>query len=164
MLLTQTCKLHLPTEMWIYVLFPTAVQKQLHIDTLILWIIWPEWYLSVLLTDFREGCRLALDNSLENKQKTSSSGFSVYAQKWWICRFPCKLKAHVPCIINNFTFKNNCPNRFSVFYSFSHTYEVAPAFIVIEMYLMEKLCSIVGYKTGDGIFCPGTVCCLQKSF
>lgn len=36
-----------------------------------------------------------------------------------------------------------------------HTFEVAPAFIVIEKYIIEKLCSIIGYKTGDGIFCPG---------
>ncbi|XP_045210018.2 cysteine sulfinic acid decarboxylase-like isoform X2 [Mercenaria mercenaria] len=36
-----------------------------------------------------------------------------------------------------------------------HTFEVAPAFIVIEKYLIEKLCSIIGYKAGDGIFCPG---------
>lgn len=36
-----------------------------------------------------------------------------------------------------------------------HTFEVAPAFIVIEKYIIQKLCSIIGYKAGDGIFCPG---------
>lgn len=40
-----------------------------------------------------------------------------------------------------------------------HTFEVAPAFIVIEKYLIEKLCSVVGYEAGDGIFCPGGSFC-----
>ncbi|WAR05242.1 CSAD-like protein [Mya arenaria] len=37
----------------------------------------------------------------------------------------------------------------------SHTYEVSPAFVLLEQYLMQKICGIVGYPDGDGIFCPG---------
>ncbi|XP_052804470.1 cysteine sulfinic acid decarboxylase-like isoform X2 [Mya arenaria] len=36
-----------------------------------------------------------------------------------------------------------------------HTYEVSPAFVLLEQYLMQKICGIVGYPDGDGIFCPG---------
>jgi len=32
---------------------------------------------------------------------------------------------------------------------------VSPAFILIEQYLMRKICGILGYSNGDGIFCPG---------
>ncbi|XP_013398337.1 cysteine sulfinic acid decarboxylase [Lingula anatina] len=37
----------------------------------------------------------------------------------------------------------------------SHTYEVAPVFLLAEHYLVQKMCSIVGYKDGDGLFNPG---------
>ncbi|CAH1772709.1 unnamed protein product [Owenia fusiformis] len=36
-----------------------------------------------------------------------------------------------------------------------HTYEVAPAFILTEAFIVEKMKSFVGYKGGDGIFSPG---------
>ncbi|KAL4229121.1 hypothetical protein ACF0H5_012160 [Mactra antiquata] len=36
-----------------------------------------------------------------------------------------------------------------------HTYEVSPMFILIEKAIMEKLTNILGYKDGDGLFCPG---------
>ncbi|XP_025081278.1 cysteine sulfinic acid decarboxylase-like isoform X2 [Pomacea canaliculata] len=36
-----------------------------------------------------------------------------------------------------------------------HTYEVAGVFILVEQYLIDKLCDIVGYEDGDGLFCPG---------
>lgn len=36
-----------------------------------------------------------------------------------------------------------------------HTYEVSPVFIVMEKYIFKKICEIIGYTQGDGIFCPG---------
>ncbi|KAK7468144.1 hypothetical protein BaRGS_00036608 [Batillaria attramentaria] len=36
-----------------------------------------------------------------------------------------------------------------------HTYEVAPAFVVIEKYMMRKICDVIGFSEGEGIFCPG---------
>ncbi|KAK7092614.1 cysteine sulfinic acid decarboxylase-like isoform X2 [Littorina saxatilis] len=36
-----------------------------------------------------------------------------------------------------------------------HTYEVAPVFVLIEKYLMEKMSSKIGFPDGEGIFCPG---------
>lgn len=36
-----------------------------------------------------------------------------------------------------------------------HTYEVSPVFIVMEKYLFKKMCGVVGFPKGDGIFCPG---------
>ncbi|XP_005094033.1 cysteine sulfinic acid decarboxylase [Aplysia californica] len=36
-----------------------------------------------------------------------------------------------------------------------HTFEVSPVFIVMEKYLFKKMCDIIGFENGDGIFCPG---------
>jgi len=36
-----------------------------------------------------------------------------------------------------------------------HTYEVSPVFIVMEKFLFKRICDIIGYSDGDGIFCPG---------
>ncbi|XP_033726715.1 cysteine sulfinic acid decarboxylase-like [Pecten maximus] len=36
-----------------------------------------------------------------------------------------------------------------------HTYEVAPVFVVLEKYMMKKMCSVFGFPNGDGVFCPG---------
>ncbi|XP_071101521.1 cysteine sulfinic acid decarboxylase-like [Haliotis cracherodii] len=36
-----------------------------------------------------------------------------------------------------------------------HTYEVCPVFVVMEKYLMQKICGIIGYPNGDGVMCPG---------
>ncbi|KAK3597058.1 hypothetical protein CHS0354_022061 [Potamilus streckersoni] len=36
-----------------------------------------------------------------------------------------------------------------------HTFEVAPAFIVLEKYMIQMLCGIIGYKDGNGLFGPG---------
>ncbi|XP_076437424.1 cysteine sulfinic acid decarboxylase-like [Babylonia areolata] len=38
-----------------------------------------------------------------------------------------------------------------------HTYECAPVFVVMEKYVMGKLCETVGFPRGqgEGIFCPG---------
>jgi len=36
-----------------------------------------------------------------------------------------------------------------------YTYEVAPVFTLMEEVVFKKLRDIVGYETGDGIFCPG---------
>lgn len=36
-----------------------------------------------------------------------------------------------------------------------HTYEVSPAFTMIEHYLIQKVCKMIGFNNGDGIFCPG---------
>lgn len=35
------------------------------------------------------------------------------------------------------------------------TYEIAPAFILIERTVLKKMREIIGFKDGDGIFCPG---------
>lgn len=40
-----------------------------------------------------------------------------------------------------------------------HTYEVAPVFVVMEKYIFQKLCSIIGFKDGDGVFGPGGSFC-----
>ena len=37
----------------------------------------------------------------------------------------------------------------------SHTFEVAPAFVVVERYMVEKMLKLVGYEHGDGLFFPG---------
>uniref|UniRef100_A0A4W4H3Q5 Cysteine sulfinic acid decarboxylase n=1 Tax=Electrophorus electricus TaxID=8005 RepID=A0A4W4H3Q5_ELEEL len=36
-----------------------------------------------------------------------------------------------------------------------YTYEVAPAFVLMEDVVLRKLRSLVGWAEGDGIFCPG---------
>nr|XP_054752159.1 cysteine sulfinic acid decarboxylase-like [Lytechinus pictus] len=36
-----------------------------------------------------------------------------------------------------------------------YTYEVAPVFTLIEQEVLSKLRDLCGYKSGDGIFCPG---------
>lgn len=36
-----------------------------------------------------------------------------------------------------------------------HTFESNPAFVLIENYMVQKLCELVGYRSGDGLFCPG---------
>ncbi|KAL8594515.1 hypothetical protein ACOMHN_028869 [Nucella lapillus] len=36
-----------------------------------------------------------------------------------------------------------------------HTYEAAPVFVVMEKYMMSKLCEKMGFPDGEGIFCPG---------
>lgn len=36
-----------------------------------------------------------------------------------------------------------------------HTYEVSPAFTIVEHYLIQKINKLIGYPNGDGIFCPG---------
>ena len=47
----------------------------------------------------------------------------------------------------------------------SHTFEVAPAFVVVERYMVEKMLKLVGYEQGDGLFFPGKflpmVCIIQ---
>uniref|UniRef100_H3BAS0 Cysteine sulfinic acid decarboxylase n=1 Tax=Latimeria chalumnae TaxID=7897 RepID=H3BAS0_LATCH len=36
-----------------------------------------------------------------------------------------------------------------------YTYEIAPVFVLMEEVILKKLRELVGWKTGDGIFCPG---------
>ncbi|XP_064594414.1 cysteine sulfinic acid decarboxylase-like isoform X2 [Liolophura sinensis] len=36
-----------------------------------------------------------------------------------------------------------------------HTFEVAPAFVILEKSIFRKLCGLVGFSRGDGVFCPG---------
>lgn len=36
-----------------------------------------------------------------------------------------------------------------------HTFEAAPAFVLIEKYITQKMCDVIGYPNGEGIFCPG---------
>ncbi|XP_043922600.1 acidic amino acid decarboxylase GADL1 isoform X2 [Protopterus annectens] len=36
-----------------------------------------------------------------------------------------------------------------------YTYEVSPVFILIEETVLKKMVEIIGWKEGDGIFCPG---------
>ncbi|KAH9498242.1 hypothetical protein Btru_008067 [Bulinus truncatus] len=36
-----------------------------------------------------------------------------------------------------------------------HTYEASPVFVLMENYMIKKLTSIVGFKNGCGLFCPG---------
>ncbi len=38
---------------------------------------------------------------------------------------------------------------------YRHTFEVAPVFMMIEKYMIEKLNTYTGFKDGDGVFCPG---------
>lgn len=40
-----------------------------------------------------------------------------------------------------------------------HTYEVSPAIVTLENYIFKKLSSIIGYRNGEGIFCPGGSFC-----
>ena len=37
------------------------------------------------------------------------------------------------------------------------TFETAPVYTTIERIVLDKMCSMVGYKDGDGIFSPGNV-------
>lgn len=41
----------------------------------------------------------------------------------------------------------------NAFYSF--TYEVAPVFVLMELEVLRGLRELVGWKEGDGLFCPG---------
>nr|NP_001027786.1 cysteine sulfinic acid decarboxylase [Ciona intestinalis]BAB88855.1 cysteine sulfinic acid decarboxylase [Ciona intestinalis] len=36
-----------------------------------------------------------------------------------------------------------------------YTYEVAPVFVLMEKYLLDHVCHLIGYKEGDGTFSPG---------
>ncbi|KAK3790045.1 hypothetical protein RRG08_040965 [Elysia crispata] len=36
-----------------------------------------------------------------------------------------------------------------------HTYEVAPAFVILERYIYKKMLALVGFEHGEGLFCPG---------
>ena len=36
-----------------------------------------------------------------------------------------------------------------------YTYEVAPVFTLMENEIINTVCSMIGWKNGDGIFCPG---------
>ena len=36
-----------------------------------------------------------------------------------------------------------------------YTFEVAPVFTLMEQVILRKMCQLVGYDIGDGIFCPG---------
>jgi hypothetical protein len=38
---------------------------------------------------------------------------------------------------------------------FRHTFEAAPAFIVLENFIIQELCKLNGFTDGDGIFVPG---------
>ncbi|XP_063808162.1 cysteine sulfinic acid decarboxylase isoform X3 [Pseudophryne corroboree] len=39
--------------------------------------------------------------------------------------------------------------------SYRYTYEVAPVFVLMEDEILRTMRSFIGWKTGDGIFCPG---------
>ena len=39
-----------------------------------------------------------------------------------------------------------------------YTYEVAPVFTLMEQVVLGEMCKVVGFKNGDGIFCPGQNC------
>uniref|UniRef100_UPI00398E89D4 cysteine sulfinic acid decarboxylase isoform X3 n=1 Tax=Pristiophorus japonicus TaxID=55135 RepID=UPI00398E89D4 len=36
-----------------------------------------------------------------------------------------------------------------------YTYEIAPVFVLMEEVVLKKLSELIGWKSGDGIFCPG---------
>ncbi|XP_053409041.1 cysteine sulfinic acid decarboxylase-like [Mercenaria mercenaria] len=36
-----------------------------------------------------------------------------------------------------------------------HTFETSPVFVLLDNYIIEKMCGIVGFNGGDGLFCPG---------
>lgn len=36
-----------------------------------------------------------------------------------------------------------------------YTYEIAPVFVLMEEVVLSKLRELVGWNSGDGIFCPG---------
>ncbi|XP_060578525.1 cysteine sulfinic acid decarboxylase-like isoform X2 [Ruditapes philippinarum] len=36
-----------------------------------------------------------------------------------------------------------------------HTYETSPVFVLIDNFIIEKMCNKVGFEAGDGLFCPG---------
>lgn len=36
-----------------------------------------------------------------------------------------------------------------------YTYEIAPVFVLMEEVVLQKLRELVGWGSGDGIFCPG---------
>lgn len=37
-----------------------------------------------------------------------------------------------------------------------YTYEIAPVFVLMEEEVLKKLRALVGWSSGDGVFCPGT--------
>ncbi|KAG0717307.1 Acidic amino acid decarboxylase GADL1 [Chionoecetes opilio] len=41
-------------------------------------------------------------------------------------------------------------------YRFS--YETAPVFVLIELYIIEKMLKMFGWERGDGVFCPAGFC------
>ena len=36
-----------------------------------------------------------------------------------------------------------------------YTYEIAPVFVLMEEEVLKKLRALVGWSSGDGVFCPG---------
>ena len=49
-----------------------------------------------------------------------------------------------------------CCNLSSVL-SCRATFEIAPVYTTIERTVLDKMCSMLGYDDGDGIFSPGNV-------
>ncbi len=45
---------------------------------------------------------------------------------------------------------------------FRHTFEVAPAFVTVERYMVEKMLGLVGYENGDGLFFAGQFLLIGK--
>ena len=41
--------------------------------------------------------------------------------------------------------------------SYRATFEIAPVYTTIERTVLDKMCSMLGYDDGDGIFSPGNV-------
>ena len=42
------------------------------------------------------------------------------------------------------------------FYHFRYTYEIAPVYIMMEKYVIEKMLSYAEFQNGDGMFFAGT--------
>lgn len=44
---------------------------------------------------------------------------------------------------------------FSLMFPGRYTYEIAPVFVLMEEEVLKKLRALVGWNSGDGVFCPG---------
>ncbi|ESO87765.1 hypothetical protein LOTGIDRAFT_127363 [Lottia gigantea] len=40
-----------------------------------------------------------------------------------------------------------------------HTFEVAPVFVILEQYMVQKICKLIGFENGDGVFGAGGSFC-----
>ena len=75
-------------------------------------------------------------------------------EMFYFSLYTCSRLGNKKCIIC----EKLCEKYYSCIHLYCrHTFEVAPVFVIMEKMMVQKLCGIVGYKSGDGVFGPGEI-------